>query len=125
MANEIRMGGSLTISDTNLAESFNPGSVSIDLANAKGSGGILDVGTAVEVITKGDTANGGVYFFRNTDATNYVEIGLTSDDTSSGTFYPMLKLLAGEFSLGRLSNANVFARANTASVNLQFRMLSP
>ena len=69
--------------------------------------------------------DGGVFFFRNIDETNFVEIGITSDDTSGGTFYPFLKLLAGEYAVGRLSNATIFAKADTAAVNLQFRMLSP
>ena len=88
-------------------------------------GSFLDIGTSVEQITQGDTTDGGVYFFRNIDETNFVEIGVTSDDTSGGTFYPVLKLLAGEYSVGRLSNATIFAQADTAAVNLQFRMLSP
>tara|TARA_R110001632_G_scaffold16940_4_gene54330 strand:+ start:94 stop:471 length:378 start_codon:yes stop_codon:yes gene_type:complete len=125
MADEIKMSGSLVISDGNLRETYNAGTISIDLADGKGSGGVLAVGTATEVIPKTDTAAGGVYFFRNTDATNYVEIGLTSNDAVGGTFYPMIKLLAGEFSIGRLSNEDIFARANTGAINLQYRMLSP
>ena len=125
MADEITMTASLQVSATNFAESFQPGKISIDLADTSGSGGTQTIGTAVEAITKGDTSDGGVFFFRNIDETNYVEIGPTSDDTASGTFYPTIKLLAGEYSVGRLAGADVFARANTASIDLQFRMLSP
>lgn len=125
MANEITMTASLQVSATNFAESFQPGKISIDLADTSGSGGTQTIGTSVEQILKGDTSDGGVFFFRNTDETNYVEIGRTSDGTDSGTYYPSIKLLAGEYAVGRLSSATIFARANTAAVDLQFRMLSP
>jgi hypothetical protein len=130
MADEITINASLQINDINLVEAFIPGTLTIDFATAGassryGSGGVQAIGTSVEQITQGDTTDGGVYFFRNIDETNFVEIGVTSDDTSGGTFYPVLKLLAGEYSVGRLSNATIFAQADTAAVNLQFRMLSP
>jgi len=130
MANEISISGSLIISDTNFSEAYQPGNLSIDFASSGassryGSGGVQAIGTSVEQVTQGDTTDGGIYFFRNIDQTNFVEIGITSDDTSGGTFYPFLKLLAGEYSIGRLSNATIFAQADTAAVNLQFRMLSP
>jgi len=125
MADELNINASYSISTTNLSEANAPGSISIDVASVAGSGGIQNVGTAVEQITKGDTTDGGFYFFRNIDATNYVEIGTTSDDSASGTFQPFLKLLAGEYSIGRLKEANVFAKANTAAINLQYRMVSP
>ena len=45
MADEIKMSGSLVISDGNLRETYNAGTISIDLADGKGSGGVLAVGT--------------------------------------------------------------------------------
>lgn len=125
MADEINITGSLTIRATNMNETFSPPSLAIDLASNAGSGGSQSIGTAVEAIAKGDTTSGGVFFFRNTDETNYVEIGPTSDNSATGTFYPSIKLLAGEYAVGRLANADVFARSNTAATILQFRMLSP
>jgi len=125
MANEISMSASVKVTATNFAESFNPGAVSIDLASSAGAGGTQPIGTSVEAIVKGDTAAGGVFFFRNIDETNYVEIGRTSNGATNGIFYPFVKLLAGEFAVGRLASADVFARANTAGIVLQYRMLSP
>lgn len=122
MANEITLTGSLSIAATNFAESFQPGALSIDLASTAGAGGAQTIGhSAHEQIAKGDTTNGGVFFFRNLDETNFVEIGLEV----SSTFYPFLKLLAGEYAVGRLATADIFAQADTASINLQYRMLSP
>ena len=108
MANEIKMQASLAINTTNFSESFQPGAISIDLAQG-------------EALGVDDVTVGGVCFFRNLDETNYVEIGFQV----SSTFYPFLKLLPGEFSVGRLGNAAPYARANTANVNLQYRLLSP
>tara|TARA_R100001086_G_scaffold169725_5_gene92520 strand:+ start:5450 stop:5815 length:366 start_codon:yes stop_codon:yes gene_type:complete len=121
MADEISYTASLAINATNFVESFTPGKLSIDLASTAGSGGSQVIGTGHEAIAKGDTAAGGVAFFRNLDETNYVEIGLEV----SSAFQPMVKLLAGEYALMRLATADVFAKANTANINLQYRMLSP
>lgn len=121
MADEIAYSAGLSISTTNFAESFQPGKLSIDLASTAGAGGAQTIGTSYEQITKGDTTAGGVAFFRNLDETNYVEIGLEV----SSAFQPLVKLLAGEYALMRLATADVFAKANTANINLQYRMLSP
>lgn len=121
MANEITLTAGLKVAATNLSESFQPGALSIDLASTAGAGGAQTIGTSYEQVTKGDTTDGGVFFFRNTDDTNYVEIGVEV----SSTFYPLIKLLAGEYAVGRLATADVFAKANAAAVNLQYRMLSP
>ena len=121
MADEISMSATLAISATNFKESFQPGNITIDLASTAGAGGTQTIGTSYEQVTKGDTAAGGVFFFRNVDETNYVEVGVEV----SSAFHALIKLLPGEFSVGRLATADVFAKANTASVNLQYRMLSP
>jgi hypothetical protein len=122
MADEITINGSLSISATNFVESFLPGSITIDLASTAGAGGAQTIGTSHEQITKGDTTDGGVFFFRNLDATNYVEVGIQH---SGSTFVAFLKLLPGEYAIGRLSSATIYAKANTAAVNLQYRILSP
>jgi len=125
VADEISISGSLAIRAANMSETFKPSALTIDLASNAGAGGSQSIGTAVEAIAKGDTTDGGVFFFRNTDETNYVEIGPTSDDSATGTFYPTIKLLAGEYAVGRLASADIFAKSNTAATILQYRMLSP
>jgi hypothetical protein len=62
----------------------------------------------------GGVAVPGFAVFQNLDATNFVEIG----SFSGGTFYPFLKLKAGEQQLARISVAAPYARADTAPVNL-------
>ena len=130
MANEIQVSASLQIADTNFQEVYTPASLSIDFETSAassrfGAGGVQNVGTAVEAIVTGDATAGGVFFFRNIDSTNYVEIGTTSDNSVTGIFRPLLKLKAGEYSVGRLANIAIFAQANTAAIPLQYRVLSP
>lgn len=125
MANEIALSAGLQISATNLNESYRPGTISIDFDVATdnpGAGGVQVIGFAThEAIVAGDTGDGGVFYFRNTDANNFVQIGIEV----SSTFYPFLKLRAGEFAVGRLATATIYAKADSADVNLQYRMLSP
>ena len=120
MANEIKMQVGLTITATNFNEQYIPPTINIDLASQVGAGGVQAIGTSDEDLVIGGTVAGGVYFLRNMDETNYVQIGVKA----AGTDY-FLKLLAGEFSVGRLNASILQAKANTATVNLQYRMLSP
>ena len=126
MANEINFNGSINIRKGNYVDQFSPGSITMDLADPTGDGGVQEIcflatcaqGEAIGVT---DVTVGGVFFFRNLDDTNYVEIGTQV----SGTFYPFLKLLAGEYAIGRLGTAAPYARANSGLVDLQYRILSP
>jgi len=122
MANEIKMSASLAISTTNFTEQFSPGTINADLASQVGAGGVQAIATSDTEVVNGSTTDGGVYYVRNLDETNYVEVG---SKFGTGTAYYFLKLLPGEFSIGRLSESDIWAKANTATVNLQFRLLSP
>ena len=75
-------------------------------------------GTALAIATTVTT--GGVYWFRNTDPTNYVTIGIVE----SSTYYPIIKLEAGEVSIGRLFTLTLYAQANTAAVVLEHSVLN-
>jgi len=126
MADEINYNAQINIRKGNLTEAFSPGSISIDLASALGDGGVQSIdhsGSSAQGEAFGvtDVTNGGVFFFRNLDETNYVEIGIQV----SSTFYPFLKLLAGEYAVGRIGTAAPYGRANTAAVDVQYRILSP
>lgn len=128
MADELQLSTSFNLTTTNLSETFNPGTITIDVSSVAGAGGIQAItahASNFEQIAKGDAADGGVFFIRNIDTTNFVEVGTSSNDATDGTFQPFLKLLAGEFAVGRLKEANIFARADTANVNIQYRLLSP
>ena len=126
MANEINFNGSIQIRKGNYVDSFAPGSITMDLADPLGDGGVQEIchsGSCAQGEAFGvtDVTAGGVFFFRNLDDTNYVEIGIQV----SSTFYPFLKLLAGEYAIGRLGTAAPYGRANTGTVDVQYRILSP
>lgn len=71
-------------------------------------------GTAI-TITAG-VASAGWAWVRNTDTTNYIDIGVQV----SGTFYPLIRLYPGEGHPMRLAMLTPYARANTAAVDLEF-----
>ena len=70
-------------------------------------------GTALDLAS---ISTQGFSHFVNLDATNYIELGTQT----GGTFYPFVKLKAGEACVLPLGTSAPFARANTASVNLDF-----
>ena len=125
MANEMSVLGSIVVSTTNFSERIEPGAILVDLPDLTVVSGVKSVattaaGTEIVPTTSGLTS-GGVYFFRNLDATNFVEVG----QGPSGSFDAIMKLNPGEYAIGRLpsdmpSTTALFAVADTAAVDLQF-----
>ena len=77
--------------------------------------GTQSVGTTEETVSWiADIGDEGYIFLRNLDPTNYVQFGF-----STGVYGMRLK--AGEFAVFRLEpGATLYARANTAAVNIQY-----
>jgi len=74
------------------------------------------VGTTYEAVAVGaDLGTAGYAVFTNLDLTNYVEVGVEV----AATFYPFVKLKAGESAQLRLATSTLFAKANTAAVKLE------
>ena len=125
MANEISISTRLYAKKSFLNVDHNVGTVTADLGGSTSAAGIVSIpttagGTALSLdgIT---TATMGYAFFRNIDATNYIEIGVQV----GGTFYALVKLKAGEVALLRMNQTNPpYALANTATVVLQFTILA-
>ena len=125
MANEISISTRLYAKKSFLNVDHNVGTVTADLSGSTSAAGIVSIpttagGTALSLdgIT---TATMGYAFFRNIDATNYIEIGVQV----GGTFYALVKLKAGEVALLRMNQTNPpYALANTAAVVLQFTILA-
>ncbi len=88
---------------------------------AGGVPGFQNIGTSHELITGlTDMTAEGYCIAKNLDGTNYCDIGVDV----GATFYPLIKLKAGESCLFRLSpTVAVYARANTAAVDLLFETL--
>jgi hypothetical protein len=84
------------------------------------AGGVQNVGTSAEAIDVGDVSTLGLAWFRNLDATNFVQVG---QDVGGGGFEEFFKLLAGETALMRLDLAAtgvLQAKADTAAIELQY-----
>ena len=125
MANEISVSTRLLAKKSFLNVDHNVGTVTADLSGSTSAAGIVSIptsagGTALSLdgIT---TATMGYAFFRNIDATYYIEIGVQV----GGTFYALVKLKAGEVALLRMNQTNApYARSNGTAANLQFTILA-
>ena len=129
MANEIKGTVILQIDKGNFHKKL-PGSTSqfsatLATSTYVGTSGVFAVpttaaGTAFDVSDL--TANGGFAYFKNLDATNYVEIGVQV----AATFYGLVRLNTGEAAIFRIADrTNFFARANTAAVSLEYFTIDP
>lgn len=119
MAEELQTQFILRYAKGNDAFSLNSISQLKDVAANPRIQSVQDIGTSEEALAIGDVAtDGGAFFARNLDATNYVEIGLT------GSY--VIKLLPGEYCfLSGVSDKDLYARANTAAVKLAYALWSP
>lgn len=84
--------------------------------------GVQSVGTTKEAIDIGDVnaSDLGWAFFRNTDATNFVEIGVDE----GGTFVAFAKLLPNEWCVVPCSPAKTYqGKADTAAVEVEYAIL--
>lgn len=79
---------------------------------------VQNIGTAEETLALGDVTPTGYAIFYNLDATNYVELG-----KATATY--VLKLKAGEAAVLRLDSwTTIYAKANTAAIDLEYYLLS-
>jgi hypothetical protein len=117
MANEIQVSLSLTVSK-NGASATASESITQTMSGDQFLNSVQIIGTSNEVLNFGDVTAGGWVVCKNLDATNYVEIFL-----DSGNAQLVAKLLPGASGAGEACKfkpgAAVYARANTAPVNLQ------
>jgi hypothetical protein len=73
-----------------------------------------EIDTSAEQIELGDLASAAYLMIRNLDATNYVEI----DNVNTIDNFPQ-KLLPGTFVILRPQGVTLYAKANTAAVQIQ------
>lgn len=79
---------------------------------------VQNIGTTEETLALGEVTPTGYALFLNLDGTNYVELG-----KATGVY--SVKLKAGEFALLRLDSwSTIYAKANTAAVDLEYVLLS-
>jgi hypothetical protein len=117
MADEIKVNFSLAFTRGESKLNIPSSQLSVDSASNVKVGNTQTVGTSHEALVLGDVASCGAAYFLNTDATNYVDIGVDV----SGTFYGLIRLMPGEYAFcPRLATNAPYARANTSAVNLEY-----
>lgn len=120
MANEITITAKLTATKSYLSVSKSQ-TVNATLTGTAFANSVQNIGTTYEqLVVPAEVSSAGYCYFRNLDATNYVEVGVEV----SAAFYPLIKLKPGEVAVARMSSTTIFARANTAAVNLEFCLLA-
>lgn len=117
MANELNL--QVTVTYTKGNDSLSRGlSGLVSVASTARTDDVQNIGTTETTLNLGTVTPTGYAFFHNLDATNYVELG-----KATGVY--VLKLLAGEFALLRLDTwSTIFAKANTAAVDLEYCLFS-
>lgn len=117
MANEIKTSLTLDVSNGSLEVSKKSGRLLADMTGPAYSGGVQNIGTTHEQLTvDAGVGTAGVAWFRNLDDTNFVEIGTDV----SASFEAFAKLKPGEVGMIRLATTAVYAKADTAAVDLEY-----
>lgn len=116
MADEIRISTTIRYTKSGTAASHTQ-SFTADQTGDKYQAGVQSVGTAEESMDKGDIGTIGFFAFRNVDATNYVQFGITTGVYS-------IKCLAGQGGLVSWNSSTApYAKANTAAVEVDYLMV--
>jgi hypothetical protein len=115
MANEVTVSATLRYALNRAAASLST-SYSATQSGDKYQAGVQTVGTSEEVLDKNDVGTIGYLGIRNTDATNFVQLGALAANYS-------VKLLPGEGAVIPWKAANVYVKANVASVDLEYLMI--
>lgn len=120
MANELTVNIQAGLVNGNLREDFNFGPLRYDQAVVGAYSSAINVGTSEEVVATGDIGTFGYAFFRNTDATNYVDVG----PESGGAMVGFLRIKAGQVAGMPLKpGITIRAQANTGAVKLFMLLL--
>lgn len=113
MANEISVSCSLSASKNGAAIASGQLTDTNDMSGDQMITNVQAIGTAAEAVVLGDVSTISYTVFKNMDATNYVDLSLNADASA-----PFAKLRAGEIALVPLATATIYAKANTAGINL-------
>ena len=119
MAQEITATGSLNYAKGSIATvGMIKSGLRFDVSGSNYERGTQTVLTSSpQALQLGSVGTPGWFFIQNNDPTNYVDI---YDATGGSAF---LRLKAGEFAIGRFAAAAPAARANAASVVVEFMII--
>lgn len=120
MANEVSLTVRLLVKKptTITLMDFSPGTLQFDMSGNNGDGHRIAVVPtthgAVPIPT--DVGTEGYAYFRNLDASNFIQIGVEV----AATFYPLVKLKAGRVAVFPLAIQGAFWKADTATCRVQY-----
>jgi hypothetical protein len=119
MANEFTVQFNLVLANGNYGDRISLGQLNFDQAAIGRGGHVQSVGTTEETLDFGDVSTEGLFYVRNLDGTNFVEIG---PQVGTGNGQLDIKLEAGDFFFGRIKAASAWrAKADTAACLLDVR----
>jgi hypothetical protein len=119
-ANAITITAQLSVLNGNLTLMRQANGLQFNQSGGQYSGGAVSVPTSATALTLTNSTVGGWGFFRNTDTTNFITLGLTV----SATYYPMVQIPAGGVALFPIGTTAIYAKADTAAVTLDFDVLA-
>lgn len=116
MSNEIVYQFQIFLRNGSLQDQYSSGSKTTDQSAPLLIRNVQTIGTTVtgDALALGGVTGAGYSVLQNLDASNFVDVG----SNVGGTFYPFLRLEAGEQQLIRLAVTTPYAKADTAPVNL-------
>lgn len=118
MAGSINHSVGVNVTNGDITSQFQK-TVSVTQTSQGHAAGCQDIGTTEEALVVSDITTSGIGYFMNIDATNFVQLGVVV----SATFYPLVRLLAGEVATFRLdTGATIYAKADTADCKLVFQI---
>lgn len=122
MSNELSYQFQMLLKNGNLQDQYASSQLAATQNSALLIRNVTNVTTAAggQLLDMGDVITPGFAIFSNLDDTNFVEVGIIV----AATFYPFLKLLPGEQQLARLANIALYARADTATVDMFYIVYS-
>lgn len=113
MANEGNYNLGISFSKGGAKDQLASGGVNFNVAGSRMIHSVQNIGTAAEPVSVAEISPIGLVVAHNMDTTNYVE--LSPDGTNK-----LIKMLAGEWTIFRLSGTTLQAQANTAACNVEF-----
>lgn len=117
MADEVTVTTSLQFAKGNVDLTLSDAAKTFDVTGTRYVRGVQAVGTSEEALDMGDISDPGWAYFRNLDASNYVEIFAATGETAC------IRLNAGESCCFRLVATAPFVQADTSSVDLEYMIV--
>lgn len=115
MGDEIRISATLRYAKNQESSSITT-AFTADQTGSAFESGLQTVGTSEEALVKGDIGTIGYVGVRNTDATNFVELGAVTAEYS-------VKLAPGEGCVMPWKRTNIYAKADTASCKVAYTLI--